>query len=195
VIAEEPTLSPVAAPTTRPPLAVGATESPAADDVTESPVAVGVTEMPETVGAPSDAVVVEPAPTTESPIAVGATESPVTVGVTESPAPTTPLVAVTDPTSSVIFDISGTVADFDASIFLENEGANNVLAQITEGFELLSGEVSSKMKPVRRVRGLRAYERKLLEMEPMEVSDICESTKCQSARVIFGPSSAFFTLC
>ncbi len=77
---------------------------------------------------------------------------------------------------------------------MANEGANDVLAQIIEGFELLSGEVSSKMEPVRRVRGLCAYERKLLEMEPAEVSDICELTKCRSASVIFGPSSAFFAI-
>ena len=116
------------------------------------------------------------APSTGSALAVGATESPAAVGVTESPAPPTPSAAVTDPTSSVIFDIPGVVAGFDAAEILANGG--DVLAQITEGFEVLSNEVSSTMEPVRRVRGLRAYERKLLEMEPVEVSDICESTKC-----------------
>ncbi len=100
------------------------------------------------------------------------------MGVGESPAPPTPSVAVTDPSSSVIFDIPGVVAGFDAAEILANEGSNNVLAQITEGFEVLSNEVLSMMEPVRRVRVLRAYERKLVEMEPVEVSDICEPTKC-----------------
>ena len=123
------------------------------------------------------------APSTGSPLAVGATESPAAAGATESPAPPTPSVAVTDPTSSVIFDIPGVVAGFVAAEISANEG--DILAHITEGFEVLSNEVSSTMEPVRRVRGLRAYERKLLEMEPVEVSDICKSTKRRSANVIF----------
>ena len=44
----------------------------------------------------------------------------------------TPSVAVTDLTSSVIFDIPGVVADFDTAEILENESSNNVLGQITE---------------------------------------------------------------
>jgi hypothetical protein len=123
---------------------------------------------------------------TPPPVAAPSTRSPLAVGATESPTPTSPAPpTVTDPTSSVIFDILGVVAGFDAAEILANEGANDVLAQITEGFEVLSNEVSSTMEPVRRARGLRAYKRKLVEMESVEVSDICESTKCRSTNVIF----------
>ena len=109
------------------PLTVGATESPAAVATTESPVDVGVTGSPAPV-----AVEVDPVPTTERPMVVGATESPAAVDVAKSTAPPTPSVAVTDATSSVIFDIPGVVAGFDAAEILANEGSNNVLAQITE---------------------------------------------------------------
>ena len=63
---------------------------------------------------------------------VGATESPAAVDVAESMAPPTPSVAVTNPTSSVIFDIPGVFAGFDAAEILAIEGSNDVLAQITE---------------------------------------------------------------
>ena len=107
-------------------LTVGATESPVAVAVTESPVDVGVTGSPAAV-----AVEVDPVPTTGPPMVVGATESPVAVNVAESTALPTPLVAVTNPTSSVIFNIPGVVADFNTAEILANEGSNNVLAQIT----------------------------------------------------------------
>ena len=100
------------------PLTVGATESPAAVAMTEFPVDVGVTGSPAPV-----AVEVDPVPTTESPAAVD---------VAKSTAPPTPLVAVTDATSSVIFDIPGVVAGFDAAEILANEGSNDVLDQITK---------------------------------------------------------------
>ena len=129
VILDGSTPPPVAAlnTDTGSPLTVGATESPAAVAVTESPVDVGVTGSPAAV-----AVEVDPVPTTERPMVVGATESPAAVDVAKSTAPPTPSVAVTDATSSVIFDIPGVVAGFDAAEILANEGSNNVLAQITE---------------------------------------------------------------
>ena len=119
---------PVAAPNTDTgsPLTIGATESLAAVAVTESPVDVGMTGSPAAV-----VVEVDPVPTTGPPMVVGATESPVAVNVAESTALPTPLVAVTNPTSSVIFNIPGVVADFNTAEILANEGSNNVLAQIT----------------------------------------------------------------
>ncbi len=109
------------------PLIVSATESPAAVAMTESLVDVGVTGSPAAV-----AVEVDPVPTTERPMVVGATDSPAAVDVAESMAPPTPSVAVIDPTSSVIFDIPGVFAGFNAAEILAIEGSNNVLAQITE---------------------------------------------------------------
>ena len=55
---------------------------------------------------------------------VSATESPAAVDVAKSTAPPTPSVAVTDPTSSVIFDIPGVVAGFDAAEILANENGH-----------------------------------------------------------------------
>ncbi len=120
---------PVAAPNTDTgsSLTVSSTESPAAVAVTESPVDVGVTGSPAAV-----TVEVDPVPTTELPMVTGATESPAAVDVAKSTARPTPLVAVTNSTFSVIFDIPGVIAGFDAAKILANEGLNDVLAQITE---------------------------------------------------------------
>jgi hypothetical protein len=129
VILDGSTPPPVAAPNTDTGslLTVGATESPAAVAVTESPVDVGMTGSPAAVTEE-----VDPVPTTKPPMVAGATESPAAVDVAKSTAPPTPLVAVTNSTFSVIFDIPGVVAGFEAAKILANEGSNNVLAQITE---------------------------------------------------------------
>ena len=104
------------------------------------------------------------------------TQPPVPGDATQSP------VVASEP---IIFNIPGVVADFDAAEILANEGSNDILAHIIEGFETVSNEILAA-ESVRKVRGLRASKRALqsLAMDPVEVTDIGEFTKFGLTNVI-----------
>lgn len=102
---------------------------------------------------------------TTAPVpAPGATLSPVAAGVTEPPG------VASEP---IIFNIPGVVADFDAAEISANEGSNDILGHIIQGFQTVSNEILTA-ESVRKVRGLRASKRALqsLTMDPVEVTDI-----------------------
>jgi hypothetical protein len=91
--------------------------------------------------------------------------------------PTEPPVAAPMEGNIVIFDVPGIVTGFDAAEIQTNEGSNEVLSQVIKSFEVLANEVLSTLVPVRKVRTLRASERRLPSLEPIEVTDISEFEK------------------
>jgi hypothetical protein len=114
---------------------------------------------------------------TTAPVpAPGATPSPVAADATEPPW------VASEP---IIFNIPGVVADFDAAEISANEGSNDILRHIIQGFQTVSNEILTA-ESVRKVRGLRASKRALqsLTMDPVEVTDIGEFTKFGLTNVI-----------
>ena len=85
----------------------------------------------------------------------------------------------------IIFNIPGVVADFDAAEISANEGSNDILGHIIQGFQTVSNEILTA-ESVRKVRGLRASKRALqsLTMDPVEVTDIGEFNKFGLTNVI-----------
>jgi hypothetical protein len=77
----------------------------------------------------------------------------------------------------VAFDVPGIVSGFDAAEIQTNEGDNQVLSQVIKSFEVLTNGVLSTLVPLRKVRNLRASERKLPSLEPVVVTDTSEFEK------------------